>query len=87
SVTPLLNATAFRSLAGTAGSVMVVNWDRAVTHAVAAPSMAGLRAVGADVLTAASLTSDSFSVGVATVTSSGTYVLAPMSILVVRYAP
>lgn len=86
-VTPLLNATAFRSLSGAAATVMVVNWDRAATHAVAAPSIAGLRAVSADLLTATSLTSDAFSVGVATPTTSGTYVLAPMSILVIRYAP
>lgn len=86
-VTPLLNATAFRSLAGSAGSVIVVNWDRAVTHAVAAPAIAGLRAAGADLLTATSLTADAFAVNAATATSSGTYVLAPMSILVIRYAP
>lgn len=86
-VTPLLHATAFRSLTGSAGSVLVVNWDRAVTHAVAAPAIAGLRVTGADLMTATSLTSDAFSVSAATATSSGTYVLAPMSILVIRYAP
>lgn len=86
-VTPILNATAFRSLAGTAGTVMVVNWERAATHAVAAPAIAGLRVTGAELMTATSLASDAFSVNAATATSSGTYVLAPMSILVIRYAP
>jgi hypothetical protein len=82
-----LQATAFRTASGTEGAVLVVNWDRNATHAVAAPAVSGLRVAGATLLNAASLTADTFTVATATAGSNGVYAVPPMAMLVIRYAP
>ncbi len=85
--TPQLHATAFRSNSGAQGTTLVVNWDRSVTHAAAAPAIAGLRVSTATLLTATSLTSETIVSTAVTAASNGVFTLPPMSILIVRYAP
>jgi hypothetical protein len=82
---PRLRASAFRNLPGTELTVVLVNWDRATTHRVGPPSIAGRSVTGAEQVTAAGLTAETFSVDAVSPDAGGVYALPPMSLLILTY--